>query len=42
MVKVGEIARKNNLQEGYRIVVNDGVHGGQTVSHLHIHIIGGQ
>ena len=42
MVKVAEIAKKNNLEDGYRIVINDGKYGGQTVSHLHIHIIGGQ
>ncbi len=42
MVKVGEIVRSNGLAEsGYRLVVNDGPHGGQTVAHLHLHIIGG-
>jgi histidine triad (HIT) family protein len=28
--------------QGYRIVLNNGVHGGQTVSHLHMHILGGR
>lgn len=27
---------------GYRTIVNTGVHGGQTVYHLHMHVIGGQ
>ena len=27
---------------GYRLVVNTGEHGGQTVPHLHVHLIGGR
>jgi histidine triad (HIT) family protein len=27
---------------GYRLVVNTGAHGGQTVPHFHLHLIGGQ
>lgn len=27
---------------GYRLVNNNGVNGGQTVSHLHFHILGGE
>jgi len=42
MVKAAQIARENGLEDGFRIVVNDGQHGGQTVWHLHLHIIGGQ
>lgn len=29
-------------QDGYRLVVNTGAHGGQTVPHLHLHLIGGK
>ena len=29
-------------ESGFRVVVNTGVHGGQTVPHLHVHLIGGQ
>lgn len=36
------IAREEGLSEGYRIVVNTGQHGGQTVDHLHIHVLGGR
>ena len=41
MVTVAKVAKKLNLDEGYRIVINDGTHGGQTVDYLHVHIIGG-
>jgi len=37
-----EIARKKNLTNGYRIVVNTGQEGGQTVDHLHLHLLGGR
>lgn len=29
-------------REGYRLVMNCGTHGGQTVPHLHLHILGGR
>ena len=35
--KVAEIA---NLTNGYRVVINNGADGGQTVDHLHLHILG--
>ena len=38
--KVAEIDRISD--DGYRAIVNTGVHGGQTVFHLHMHVIGGQ
>ena len=37
-----ELARKEGLAEGFRVVVNDGRGGGQTVFHLHVHLIGGR
>jgi histidine triad (HIT) family protein len=37
-----EIARKKGLKNGYRIVVNTGEDGGQTVDHLHLHLLGGR
>lgn len=43
MLKVGEIARAEGIAEsGFRTVLNTGDDGGQTVPHLHIHIIGGR
>ena len=42
MLKATEIARKCNIDEkGYRLVINTKEDGGQTVNHLHIHILGG-
>jgi histidine triad (HIT) family protein len=38
----GEIARNKGLAKGYRIVVNTGEDGGQTVDHLHLHLLGGR
>ena len=41
--KIAEIARQEGLEEnGYRVVSNVGEHGGQTVHHLHFHLLGGK
>jgi histidine triad (HIT) family protein len=37
-----EVARKEGLKDGYRLVINDGDEGGQTVHHLHLHVLGGR
>ncbi len=37
-----QIAQKEQLKEGYRIIINDGVQGGQSVYHLHVHLMGGR
>ncbi len=37
-----KIAADRKLGEGYRIVTNCGPHGGQTVHHLHFHLLGGR
>ncbi|WP_433975182.1 histidine triad nucleotide-binding protein [Tunturiibacter lichenicola] len=36
------IARNEGLSKGYRIVMNTGDDGGQTVNHLHLHLLGGR
>ena len=36
------IAKAEGLENGYRVVSNCGPHAGQTVHHLHFHIIGGR
>ncbi len=40
--KIAELAPKLGLENGYRIIINQGDDGGQTVFHLHIHILGGE
>lgn len=40
LVKVSEIAKEQGLENGYRVVMNIGKDGGQTVDHLHLHILG--
>ena len=39
---IAKIAKAEGLTDGYRVVSNCGDHGGQTVHHLHFHILGGQ
>jgi histidine triad (HIT) family protein len=36
------VAKQAGLEKGYRLVINTGTDGGQTVYHLHIHILGGR
>lgn len=40
--KIAEIAKNEGLTNGYRVVSNVGEDGGQTVRHLHFHILGGK
>jgi histidine triad (HIT) family protein len=42
LITAAKIAEQFNLGKGYRIVTNIGVDGGQTVRHLHFHLIGGE
>jgi len=43
MLKASEIARQQGLaDEGYRVVINTNDNGGQSVPHLHLHILGGR
>lgn len=37
-----KLAQQLKLENGYRIVNNCGVDGGQTVQHLHFHLLGGR
>ena len=37
-----QIVAQEKLDKGFRIVVNTGEDGGQTVDHLHIHVLGGR
>ncbi|GAQ79538.1 histidine triad family protein [Klebsormidium nitens] len=42
LLKAGEIAKAEKLDEGFRVVINNGPQGCQSVYHLHLHIIGGR
>lgn len=37
-----KVAREEELVEGFRIVVNNGPAGGESVPHLHVHVLGGR
>jgi histidine triad (HIT) family protein len=42
MVRVAhQVAHKEGLENGYRLVVNEGKDGGKMVPHFHIHVLGG-
>jgi len=42
MIVANKVAMKQGLAKGYRVVVNNGVEGCQSVYHLHIHVLGGR
>src|SRR5262245_50763584 len=43
LLKAAEVARRLGLAEsGYRLVINNGRDGGETVPHLHCHLLGGR
>lgn len=43
LTMASEVARREGLHDGgYRVVINDGADAGQTVYHLHAHVLGGR
>jgi histidine triad (HIT) family protein len=36
------VAAKLNLSHGFRVIINDGKNGSQSVYHLHVHVMGGR
>jgi histidine triad (HIT) family protein len=42
IVTIRKLAAQLKLDDGYRVVVNCGPYGGQTVDHLHFHLLGGR
>lgn len=43
LLTAGELARQQGFdQEGFRVVINHGNHGGETVPHLHVHVLAGR
>ncbi len=42
LLRAGDIAREQGYGDAFRLVVNNGAEAGQTVFHLHIHILAGR
>lgn len=43
VLKAAEVARRLGLEStGYRLVINNGRDGGESVPHLHVHLLGGR
>jgi histidine triad (HIT) family protein len=42
IVTIRKLAEELKLDDGYRVVVNCGAHAGQSVDHLHFHLLGGR
>ena len=42
LLVIGQLARELKLEAGYRVVANTGSDGGQSVPHLHFHLLGGR
>ncbi len=43
LVTAAQVARAEGLeQSGYRLVINNGPDGGETIPHLHVHVLGGR
>ena len=40
LIVTKKLAAKNNLEKGFRVVINDGVDACQSVYHLHVHLLG--
>lgn len=42
LLVAAQVARQLNLAKGFRLVVNNGPDGGESVPHLHVHLLGGR
>jgi histidine triad (HIT) family protein len=42
LVAAAEVARRERLDAGWRLIANSREHGGQEVRHLHLHVVGGK
>lgn len=42
LLAVGRIARQFGVEDAFRVVISNGVEAGQTVFHLHLHLLGGK
>ena len=39
---IPRLEKELGLENGYRVIINQGADGGQTVHHLHVHLLGGE
>ena len=42
LLTAGRVAQKLNLARGFRLVINQGADAGETVPHLHVHLLSGR
>jgi len=42
LVVATKVAQQEGLSDGFRLVINCGADGGQSVDHLHVHVLGGR
>lgn len=42
LLVAAQLSRQLNLAKGFRIVINNGPDGGESVPHLHVHLLGGR
>ncbi|XP_059155728.1 adenosine 5'-monophosphoramidase HINT1-like isoform X1 [Physella acuta] len=42
LIVARKVAKDKGLNNGYRVVINDGPFGGQEVMHIHVHVVGGR
>ena len=42
LLVAGQLSRQLGLAKGFRIVINNGPDGGESVPHLHVHLLGGR
>src|SRR5437762_13840697 len=40
LLAAAEVAKKLDLKSGFRVVINSGPHAGESVPHLHVHVLG--
>lgn len=42
LLTAARVAKQEGLENGFRITINQGADGGETVPHMHVHVLGGR